>query len=144
MIGGIGDSVAEAEIMTELFPGVRELHLVDWYLPNLLKLEPRLAASALLATDREVVCHFDDLRDPETIEPGSIDIAFANKLFDPYSHEEFAFLHLLNGIARALKPSGILFSLDYPLYEMEGADFYRSASQVDLNWIYPKVLQKRG
>jgi len=141
MMCGIGSSHEEAILTWEAFPRVLRMHLVDWYNPHIDSLRNALQQTGLFNTEIEVTIHHADLRDLNTVPAGSVDFAYANRLFEFYTDRPTDMKKILGGISTALAPGGTFYSFDYPAHA--GDIFYRFVANLGLEKLDDRILRKR-
>jgi hypothetical protein len=143
MVCSVGGSFEEIDLIADNFPTVSHLHLVDWHRPNIDSLIHYLTQHPVKGREIEIILHHADLRRPESVPKGRIDLAFAHKVFDLYQRSPIEMQALLDGIRTRLAKNGILFSFDYPLDPVEDINnFYGLASAVGFDKIRERVLKR--
>lgn len=140
LVCGFGRSSEEISLMTELFPNLAEVHVVDWHEPHVDDIVKKIKNDGK-PDNLRVIVHLTDIRAPEATFPNQeIDFAFANKVFDLFERDDLSTLSLLAGIATALKPGGVFHSFDYPMPFADGRKFYSLAKYAGMEKVDNRLL----
>jgi len=142
MLCGTGESFEEVALMRDIFPGLKTIHVIDWYEGNIDALANMLNRRPLLSNLLSITLHHADLRNPQSVPPDSVHFAFANKLFDLYQADEFQTQSVFAGIATVLALKGVFYSFDYPFEPSYAKRFYELASEVGLRKVEQRMLVK--
>lgn len=114
LICGPGQRHDEIILAMGIFPDITTVHVVEWHEPNLNRVI-ELLDPLRDQVKVDIIAHHNDLRDLQTVPPGTAQFAFANKIFDLFHGDNESIFTILQGISRSLVPNGLFFSYDHPM-----------------------------
>jgi|GEM_PF-3042292 len=108
LIIGMGNNFEEAELILELFPGVKKIHIVEWDQKNVENIVK------YFKENQKIVVHYADAEEMFFLSNGQITLAYFNGVLD--LHDECCAKQIIEEVIRVVEKEGKIVSSDLSSY----------------------------